>query len=144
MARRVWLFALGGLAVVVGVVVWRASTTEKPVAPGPRKADATVAYQQPALTAPSVADAHAHHHPPGMSMDMQGAVMGENKDRLPQDCPRITEDVKVTVHAGRKYARRFPGLMFAYDQQEWNVPPCSRVTVTFVNDDDIRHQWMMH
>ena len=144
MHRRVWLFALGGLAVVVAVVVWRASATGNTEAPRVQKVTATSDYRQPTLAAAAGTDAHAHHHHPGMSMDMQGAVMGENKDRLPQDCPQITEEVKVTVHAGRKHARRFPGLMFAYDQQQWNVPPCSRVTVTFVNDDDIRHQWMLH
>ena len=141
MHRRAVLVVLGGLA-VVGVVVWWASTTGNAGVSRVQEVAATSDYRQPALTAGT--DAHAHHHHPGMSMDMQGAVMGENKDRLPQDCPQITEDVKVTVHAGRKYAGRFPGLMFAYDQQQWNVRPCSRVTVTFVNDDDIRHQWMLH
>ena len=29
-------------------------------------------------------------------------------------------------------------------QHEVRVEPCSRVTVTFVNEDDIRHQWMVH
>ena len=141
MHRRALILALGGLA-VVAVLLWRPSTTEKTEAPRVQKLTATSEYRQPTLAAGT--DAHAHHHHPGMSMDMQGAVMGENKDRLPQDCPQITEEVKLTVHAGRKHARRFPGLMFAYDQQQWHVRPCSRVTVTFVNDDDIRHQWMLH
>lgn len=34
--------------------------------------------------------------------------------------------------------------MFAFDSQEWDVPPCSRVNITFINDDDIRHQLMIH
>ncbi|MGR9107252.1 MAG: multicopper oxidase domain-containing protein [Gammaproteobacteria bacterium] len=77
-------------------------------------------------------------------MDLQGMIMNENKDQLPVGCTAISEDLKFTVHAGRKYAERFPGKMFAYDQQEWQVKPCSRITVTFVNDDHIRHQFMIH
>lgn len=78
------------------------------------------------------------------SMDMQGMIMNENKDRLPDGCKEISEDVSFTVHAGRKYAERFNGKMFAYDQQQWEVKPCSRITVKFVNDDHIRHQFMIH
>ncbi len=80
-----------------------------------------------------------------MLMDMQGKmVMGQNTDRLPPGCRRISEDVKLTVHAGHKYSRDFPGTMFGYDRHEWRVKPCARVTVTLVNEDHIRHQWMLH
>jgi hypothetical protein len=34
--------------------------------------------------------------------------------------------------------------MFGFDNNSWHVPGCSRITVTFVNEDDIRHQWMVH
>ncbi len=34
--------------------------------------------------------------------------------------------------------------MFTYDQREWNVGPCTKVTVTFINEDNVRHQWMLH
>ena len=77
-------------------------------------------------------------------MDLQGMVMNENKDQLPTGCSKISADVEFTVHAGRKYAERFPGKMFAYDRQEWEVQPCSRITVKFVNEDHIRHQFMIH
>ncbi|MCI0667365.1 MAG: cupredoxin domain-containing protein [Methylococcaceae bacterium] len=77
-------------------------------------------------------------------MDTQGMIMNENRDQLPAGCREISEDVEITVHAGRKYAGRFPGTMFTYDQQEWNVKPCARITVKFVNEDDIRHQFMIH
>jgi hypothetical protein len=30
------------------------------------------------------------------------------------------------------------------DQHEYQVEPCSRITVTFVNEDEVRHQWMIH
>ncbi|BCX82092.1 hypothetical protein MIT9_P1676 [Methylomarinovum caldicuralii] len=80
-----------------------------------------------------------------MLMDMGGKmVMGQNTDQLPPGCRRISEDVKLTVHAGHKYSRDFPGTMFGYDRRKWQVEPCARVTVTLVNEDHIRHQWMLH
>ncbi len=56
----------------------------------------------------------------------------------------ISEEKEITVRAGRKYAAKFPGTMFAFDQQEWRVKPCSKVTFHFINEDQIRHQFMMH
>lgn len=80
----------------------------------------------------------------GMSMDETGMIMNANSDNLPRDCKEISEDVHFTVHAGHKYADKFNGEMFTYDQQEWNVKPCTRIKFTFVNDDDVRHQLMIH
>jgi tetrahydromethanopterin S-methyltransferase subunit F len=34
--------------------------------------------------------------------------------------------------------------MFAFDQQEFNFKPCTKLTVHFINEDHVRHQWMMH
>ena len=34
--------------------------------------------------------------------------------------------------------------MFAFDTQEFNFKPCTKLTVHFINEDNIRHQWMMH
>ena len=82
-----------------------------------------------------------HHN---MRMDMEGMVMNENTDRLPRDCAAIAGEQEITVRAGKKYARQFNGLMFTYDQREWNVEPCSKVTVTLINEDKVRHQWMVH
>jgi len=87
-------------------------------------------------------DTHREHS--GMRMDMEGAVMNENLDQLPRDCPRIAGEQRITVHAGRKYAQPFNGVMFTYDQREWSVAPCTKVTVTLVNEDQVRHQWMIH
>lgn len=84
---------------------------------------------------------HQHHM---MDMDADGMVMNENTDELPRDCPKLAGDVKITVRAGTKYAEKFPGTVFGYDQHQWNVEPCTRVTVTLINEDNIRHQWMMH
>lgn len=84
-------------------------------------------------------------HGAGHLMDMDGGmVMGQNKDTLPPGCSRISGDESITVRAGHRYARDYPGTMFGFDQHEWRVKPCSRLTVTFINEDHIRHQWMMH
>jgi uncharacterized cupredoxin-like copper-binding protein len=84
-------------------------------------------------------------HGDGHLMDMDGAmVMGQNADTLPGGCDRISATKEITVRAGHKYAEKFPGTMFAFDQQEFNFEPCTKLTVHFINEDEIRHQWMMH
>ncbi|MFM8332176.1 MAG: copper oxidase, partial [Candidatus Methylumidiphilus sp.] len=84
-------------------------------------------------------------HGDGHLMDMDGGmIMGQNKDKLPAGCDKVAEDVKIEVHAGRKYSKQFPGTIFGFDKHEWRVKPCTRLTVTFVNEDNVRHQWMMH
>jgi hypothetical protein len=84
-------------------------------------------------------------HGDGHLMDMAGGmVMGQNADTLPGGCDSISETREVTVHAGHKYAEKFPGRMFAFDTQEFNFKPCTKLTVHFVNEDNVRHQWMMH
>jgi hypothetical protein len=87
------------------------------------------------------AAAHEHH---GMQMDIEGMVMNENHDQLPRDCGGIAGEQAITVHAGTKYAQQFNGTIFGYDQHEWNVAPCTKVTVTLENEDSVRHQWMLH
>lgn len=85
------------------------------------------------------------NHGDGHLMDMAGGmVMGQNADVLPGGCDSISETKEITVHAGHKYAEKFPGRMFAFDTQEFNFKPCTKLTVHFVNEDKIRHQWMMH
>lgn len=84
-------------------------------------------------------------HGDGHLMDMEGGmVMGQNKEKLPPGCSRISEDADITVHAGHNYTKGFPGTMFGFDQHEWRVKPCTRLTVHFINEDHVRHQWMMH
>jgi hypothetical protein len=84
-------------------------------------------------------------HGDGHLMDMGGGmVMGQNTSTLPGGCDSISETKEITVHAGHKYAEKFPGRMFAFDQQEFNFKPCTKLTVHFVNEDHVRHQWMMH
>ena len=84
-------------------------------------------------------------HGDGHLMDMAGGmVMGQNTSTLPGGCEKISEIKEITVHAGHKYAEKFPGRMYAFDTQEFNFKPCTKLTVHFINDDNIRHQWMMH
>jgi FtsP/CotA-like multicopper oxidase with cupredoxin domain len=85
-----------------------------------------------------------HQHQDQHTMDADGMVMNENKDQLPKDCDKIASEEQITVRAGRKYAQQFNGTMFSYDQREWQVPPCAKVTVTLINEDNVRHQWMIH
>lgn len=82
------------------------------------------------------------HH--GMTMDEKGMIMNENTDNLPKDCPKIAGEVNLTIRAGHKHAQKFNGKMFAFDQQQWDVKGCSRINITFINDDHIRHQLMIH
>jgi F0F1-type ATP synthase assembly protein I/plastocyanin len=84
-------------------------------------------------------------HGDGHLMEMSGGmVMGQNTDKLPGGCESISETKEVTVHAGHKYAEKFPGRMYAFDMQEFHFKPCTKLTIHFVNEDKIRHQWMMH
>lgn len=84
-------------------------------------------------------------HGDGHLMEMTGGmVMGQNTDTLPGGCNEISETKEVTVHAGHKYAEKFPGRMYAFDMQEFNFKPCTKLTVHFINEDHVRHQWMMH
>ena len=100
--------------------------------------------QAPAEDRSPAGSPHRQHEHHGMRIDKEGMVMNENLDQLPRDCPKITGEQTVTVHAGKRYAQQFNGLTFAYDRHEWNVAPCTKVTVTLVNEDNVRHQWMIH
>ncbi|MFP6828089.1 MAG: copper oxidase [Gammaproteobacteria bacterium] len=93
--------------------------------------------QQP--TPGAVALAHQH-----MSIDRTGSVMNNNDASLPRDCFELGPDIELTVRAGREHALGVPGKMYGYSEHEYRAEPCSRITVTFVNDDSIRHQWMIH
>jgi len=87
-------------------------------------------------------------------MDMRGGegitrgentmVVNENFDRLPVGCERIEGEKSITVTAGVENAEDFPGTVFTFDTHSINVEPCTRTTVTFINKDDVRHQFMVH
>jgi plastocyanin len=87
---------------------------------------------------------HVDHSKHQMSVKAAGVVMNENLDTLPRDCSEISDDVAMTIHAGKKYARDVPGTIFGLSEHEVRVRPCSRVKITFVNEDRVRHQWMVH
>jgi len=87
---------------------------------------------------------HSKHKGHQMSLDPGGMVMNQNHDALPRDCSEISRDYEFTIHAGRDYASDFPGMIYGMSQHEVRVQPCSRITITFVNEDDVRHQWMVH
>jgi plastocyanin len=80
----------------------------------------------------------------GMTVDMNGAVMNENRTALPRDCSAVSRDYQITVRAGQSHAGGIPGAVFGMDEKEIRVEPCSRIELTFINDDEVRHQWMVH
>lgn len=77
-----------------------------------------------------------------MTLDRDGMTMHENAARLPEDCSVISEDVTLEVRVGRDYAA--PGQAWGFDHHEWRVRGCARLHVTLVNEDAVRHQWMVH
>lgn len=87
---------------------------------------------------------HSGHGAHRMAVDPAGVVMNENSSILPRDCSGISRDYEFTISAGRDYAQNYPGQIFGMSQHEVAVQPCSRVTVTLVNEDQVRHQWMVH
>ncbi len=84
---------------------------------------------------------HSSH---AMTFDARGMVMNSNTDQLPEDCAAISRDYSFTVRAGTRYAESFPGNIFGMSQHLFAVEPCSRLHITFINEDAIRHQFMVH
>ncbi len=91
-------------------------------------------------------DPHAGHHDMDHSMilDTTGMVMNQNKDKLPEDCAKISRDYEFEVIAGTDFAEPYVDTIFGFNEHQWRVEPCSRITVTFKNEDEVRHQWMIH
>lgn len=77
-------------------------------------------------------------------MSQHGMVMNANATTLPRDCDAIAAEHTFMIHAGTAFSEGYPGTTFGYSERDLVVEPCSRVTVTFVNDDQVRHQWMVH
>ncbi len=74
---------------------------------------------------------------------VHGIVMNENTDELPKGCEEISGSESIVVRAGEMFARN-DSAIFTYDRPEVEVEPCTKLTVTLVNEDDVRHQWMVH
>lgn len=94
-------------------------------------------------------DAVAHETDGRMPLDRMrmadsGMVMNENTDQRPPGCKTIRGDKEVTVEAGRRYAQAHPGTTWTFDEPTVKAPPCTKLTVTFVNHDEVRHQFMVH
>ena len=79
-----------------------------------------------------------------MVMSDAGMVMNANTDTLPRGCEAISRDYEFSIEGGRAHAADNPGLIFGLSQHELRVEPCSRITVSFSNLDEVRHQWMVH
>jgi len=79
-----------------------------------------------------------------MVMSDAGMVMNANSDTLPRGCDAISRDYEFSIEGGRAHAAGHPGLIFGLSQHELRVEPCSRLTVSFSNLDQVRHQWMVH
>lgn len=87
---------------------------------------------------------HVNHGGHQMAVENDGVVMNENLSTLPHGCSEIARDYNLTIYAGKSYAVDMPGMIFGMSQAEVRVEPCSRLSVTFVNEDQVRHQWMVH
>ncbi|MFB6208139.1 MAG: copper oxidase [Candidatus Nanohaloarchaea archaeon] len=75
---------------------------------------------------------------------VSATVMNQNTDELPPGCDSISGWENITVKAGSHYAQQFNGKTFTYDDREYRFPACTKLSVTLVNNDSIRHQWMVH
>ena len=111
------------LAAILGCIAMEAGALQQP---GPAQSE-----QQP-----------SHRH--NMTLDSGGVVMNSNTSVLPRDCRQFGPDYEFTVSAGTEFATDYPGTMYGFSQHEFLVDPCSRVTITLVNKDQVRHQWMIH
>ena len=82
----------------------------------------------------------------GMMMDMrmvgEGTVVNGNAETLPPGCTEVAGERSVTVHGGVRHADG--GEMYSFERDRLELDRCTRVTVTFENEDDVRHQWMVH
>ena len=91
-----------------------------------------------------MSDSHSMSGHHSMNGDNGSIVMNSNHNNLPLGCERISGEKNITVSAGQRYAKEIPGTIFGMSEHEWKVDPCTRVTITFINEDDVRHQWMVH
>ncbi|MDX1491090.1 MAG: hypothetical protein R3332_07375 [Pseudohongiellaceae bacterium] len=94
-----------------------------------------------ALSLNLTVEAQEHHQ---HQANVDGMVMNHNVDTLPLDCDSISEDVIIDVRAGTQYAEVNGSKIYGYSDYEYFALPCARVNVTLHNDDDVRHQWMLH
>lgn len=81
---------------------------------------------------------------PSQKLDSSGRlVLGENSDHLPPGCTKIADELTLTIRVGKRYAQPFPGTVFGFDRHEWRAPKCTRITVRLINEDQVRHQFLI-
>jgi plastocyanin len=85
---------------------------------------------------------HENHMMP-MMMTEQTLVMNQNISNLPNGCEEISEQYFYNIKAGAAFASDEQSL-FGFSTHELNVTPCSQVQITFKNEDQVRHQLMIH
>ena len=96
------------------------------------------------LCPPAAAQEQVHPGDHRMTLDHNGTVMNANDSTLPRDCTAISRDYSFQVYAGTEFSQEVPGSVFGFSRNEFVVEPCSRISVTFTNKDEVRHQWMLH
>jgi FtsP/CotA-like multicopper oxidase with cupredoxin domain len=79
----------------------------------------------------------------GMVMNPNVMAMNTNSDILPDGCEMVTEEIDITISAGSNYAS-YNGNIFGFSDPEIKAPPCSKLNITFTNEDEVRHQFMIH
>ena len=99
-------------------------------------------------TFPAVDDDGVAHHPtpdgdaePETRLVENGSTVNANGSVLPPGCEAVRGERRLTVDAGREYAT--DGDAFGYDLDSVTAPACTRLVVTLVNHDDVRHQWVV-
>ncbi len=92
----------------------------------------------------AVAQNNGDTHDHNMIIKYTGVVANENYDALPNGCEEISSERQISVYTNKRFADGVPGAIFGMNEYEWHLEPCSRVTVTLINEDTIRHQWMIH
>jgi hypothetical protein len=96
----------------------------------------------------AVSDDAVAHHPtpegdaePETRLVQNGSTVNANADSLPPGCDAVRGERRLTIDAGREYADA--GDAYGYDLDSVTVPACTRLVVTLVNHDDVRHQWVV-
>jgi len=77
----------------------------------------------------------------GMTVDDNGMVINENKDNIPTGCNDKVIDEELSIVADSHSQHKTKGTTFSFYPRVFNVKPCTRITVTFKNNDKVRHQW---
>ena len=79
----------------------------------------------------------------GMLMNPNVMAMNTNTDILPDGCEIITEEIDISISAGTNNAS-YNGNIFGFSDPEIKASPCSKLNITFTNEDEVRHQFMIH